>query len=559
MQLEEYISQPAGIHLDFFWIDSRGNIPQLFPTLCAFLNTEGGKIIIGVSREKEYQQLSKSKIDDFKTTFEERSLRHKGYLNPSFAFHIKEEIIDGYYLLIIDVPRSPILHKSGDRIYTRDGADIIRVDDPQQITNLYLIRRPNTESEIIPYLKRSDLNLELLNKARIIVERRDTSHKWLSMTDDDILRGSKLLVRDFNTGDEGFILAAGLLLGKDKTLTTLLPAYKLDIFVRKDNVDRWDDRKIFITNLIDTRNGALDFIKGHLPELFYQDGDQRKDLRDLIFREIVGNIIIHREYRNALPSEIVIKKDCVKATNPNIVYHKGPLDLHNFSHFPKNPVIRKFFNELGWSEEAGSGVPNVTRFLKIYAKGAVPFFNEDEIFTAEIPLTVYQLGDRTTYILEMLGISSDTFDEKRRVLLKEIPLNPDLDIHENKKEFILAFIGTLGKNEGKLSGFKILRKNVLIKDALDLEGTLHQIGGNLLIKKANLLLKVLIGLVGEMKLEEAMMFGGFESKESFRENYIKILRNNNLITLTIPDNINDPKQKYIITEKGKRLIGGLDI
>jgi len=81
-----------------------------------------------------------------------------------------------------------------------------------------------------------------------------------------------------------------------------------------------------------------------------------------------------------------------------------------------------------------------------------------------------------------------------------------LDNHENKKEFILAFIGTLGKNEGKLSGFKILRKNVLIKDALDLEGTLHQIGGNLLIKKANLLLKVLIGLVGEMKLEEAMMF-----------------------------------------------------
>lgn len=138
-------------------------------------------------------------------------------------------------------------------------------------------------------------------------------------------------------------------------------------------------------------------------------------------------------------------------------------------------------------------------------------------------------------------------------------MNRDLDIHKNKKEFIHAYIGTLGKNEGKLSGFKILRKNILINNALDLEGTLHQTGGDLLIKKANLLLKVLIGLVGEMKLEEAMMFGGFESKESFRENYIKILRNNNLITLTIPDNINDPNQKYIITEKGKRLIGGLDI
>jgi predicted HTH transcriptional regulator len=59
--------------------------------------------------------------------------------------------------------------------------------------------------------------------------------------------------------------------------------------------------------LIDSYLKALSFIKGKWPEKFYQDknGD-RKDLRELIFRELVGNIIIHREYNSATPTEVII-------------------------------------------------------------------------------------------------------------------------------------------------------------------------------------------------------------------------------------------------------------
>lgn len=51
-----------------------------------------------------------------------------------------------------------------------------------------------------------------------------------------------------------------------------MPGYKLDIFVRKENVDRWDDRKTFITNLIDTRIGALDFVKRIFPGSIFPGG-----------------------------------------------------------------------------------------------------------------------------------------------------------------------------------------------------------------------------------------------------------------------------------------------
>lgn len=56
-----------------------------------------------------------------------------------------------------------------------------------------------------------------------------------------------------------------------------------------------------------------------------------------------------------------------------------------------------------------------------------------------------------------------------------------------------------------------------------------------------------------------MRFTGMENKESYRENYLTVLRKNKLITLTIPDKPNDPNQKYIITERGMKLLGGITI
>ncbi|RLZ10453.1 hypothetical protein [Faecalibacter macacae] len=70
----------------------------------------------------------------------------------------------------------------------------------------------------------------------------------------EILRSSSLYRKDFKTGEEGFTLAAALIFGKDETIQSLLPAYKVEAMVRRDNLDRWDDRITppLRTNLIDT-------------------------------------------------------------------------------------------------------------------------------------------------------------------------------------------------------------------------------------------------------------------------------------------------------------------
>jgi len=558
MQLEYYLKQPASYRLDFFELKN-GEIPLLFPTICAFLNSDGGEIVIGMSREKEVKELREADIQDFIKKYEDRSLHHKGYLNPSRLCDLKKIKYKEGHIVVIDVRKSPVIHQSGEKYYIRDESKIKWVNDPQEIARLFSSRNIYTESEIVTSISRENLDLNLLIKARTIAIARNSNHRWLTMSDDEILNSSNLQFIDESTGKETYNLAAVLILGKESTIQRILPGYKLDVFIRKENVDRWDDRLTLSKNLIDTRIEALDFIKKHLPDVFYQEADQRVDLRDIIFREVVGNVIIHREYTDSLPTEIIINKEIVETTNPNIIHNKGIIDLNRFRNYPKNPIIRKFFNELGWSDEAGSGVRNVNKYLKHYSKGAIPTFIEDQPFITLIPIKTYLLGDRYPLLLDLFDITRNDIGEIRIKLLEVLQINPEIDTKENQSDFVLEFIGTLIKNEGKLNKVKLLKNNILKKEGFKMEGTLAKNGGNLFVKKGKMLMKILVGLLVEMTLEEILIFSGFESKESFRENYLKVLRINNLVELTIPDNPNAPNQKYVVTEKGKRLIGGLDI
>lgn len=161
--------------------------------------------------------------------------------------------------------------------------------------------------------------------------------------------------KDFRTGEEGLTLAAALIFGKDTTIQSLLPAYKVEAMVRIENTDRWDDRIMppLRTNLIDTYTALKAFLNKHLPEKFFTEGDQRVDLRDKVFREIIGNTIIHREYTSAIATELIISATEVRISNPNNPAFHGVIDPKGFNPHPKNPNIRKFFTALGWADEIG--------------------------------------------------------------------------------------------------------------------------------------------------------------------------------------------------------------
>ncbi|MCG4722908.1 transcriptional regulator, partial [Alistipes putredinis] len=83
-----------------------------------------------------------------------------------------------------------------------------------------------------------------------------------------------LYLKDYQTGEEGFTLAAVLLLGKDEVITSVLPHYRTDAILRVDDKDRYDDRDDIRTNLIESYDRLMGFIEKHLKDKFYLEKDQ---------------------------------------------------------------------------------------------------------------------------------------------------------------------------------------------------------------------------------------------------------------------------------------------
>ena len=96
-------------------------------------------------------------------------------------------------------------------------------------------------------------------------------------------------------------MAAVLLLGKDDVIMDILPAYVTDAILRVRDVDRYNDREIIKTNLIDSYERLMDFGRKHLPDKFFLENDQRKSLREIITREMIANVLIHREFTSSYP------------------------------------------------------------------------------------------------------------------------------------------------------------------------------------------------------------------------------------------------------------------
>lgn len=184
---------------------------------------------------------------------------------------------------------------------------------------------------------------------------------------------------------EGITLAAILLFGKDSTILSVLPQHKTDAIFRVENVDRYDDRDVIITNLLETYDRLIAFGQKHLSDPFVQEGVQSVSARDRILREICSNSLAHRDYSSGYVAKFVIERSRLYTENANRSHGHGALHLSSFEPYAKNPPISKVFREIGLADELGSGMRNTYKYTKLYS-GGTPEFIEGDVFRTVIPL-----------------------------------------------------------------------------------------------------------------------------------------------------------------------------
>lgn len=360
---------------------------DVYETVCSFLNRFGGDLFMGVLDDGTVVGVPEKAAPDMVKNF------IKVISNPmlfSPTLYLVPEIIkyDTKRIMIhVHIPPSAEVHSYKKVIYDRvDDADV-KVTATGAIAQMY-IRKQNifTERKIYPYARLEDLRLDLLPKIRIMAQNHaGGQHPWTSMNDQELLKSAGLYGRDIVTGEEGYNLAAIMLLGKDDVILNVAPTYVTDALVRKVNVDRYDDREIIKTNLIESYNQLLEFGRKNLPDKFFLEGVVNKSLRNTIVREMVSNTLMHREFTSSYTAKFVIEKDRMYVENANRASKDGFITVDNLEPNPKNPIIAAFFRNIGYADQLGSGVRKLFKYSKYYS-GKDPEFIEDDVFRIIVPL-----------------------------------------------------------------------------------------------------------------------------------------------------------------------------
>jgi len=360
---------------------------SFFETVCAFLNLDGGLIVLGVADDGTVTGIAHDAVDRMKAEIASLS-NNPNKLDPPYLLFPHSEDIAGKWVIKVQVPASSQVHRTGGEVYLRGEEGDYRVTDLNRIAGL-VNRKLSffTEQRVLPHLEMTDLRFDLFEKARRLMRGRAPQHPWADLAPEELLNIAGFVRKDVFTGTVGYTLAAALMFGTDEIIQSVAPGYKFDALLRRRDTERYDDRLIVRTNLIDAFDLLMGFVEKHLSDPFYLEGTAAVSLRARIFRELVANIVAHREYTSAAPATMMIYKDRVEFKNPNVPHGRGPIDPAHFTPYPKNPTICKFFIQLGRYEELGSGVNNVTKYLPFYSPGAgAPSFIEDDMFTAVVPL-----------------------------------------------------------------------------------------------------------------------------------------------------------------------------
>ncbi len=382
-KLEELLQAGEGFTIEYKeCVNGLNN--SVFETVCSFSNRYGGYMFLGVkeiNHKGVVVGVNPKCIVDMKKNFV-NMLNNPQKIHPSLYLNLEEIQYKGMIVLWVYVPVSSQIEFCNNKIYDRnEDADQDVSTSADLVANISSRKSATyTERKIFPYATEDDLCMELIGKARQMAVNKYINHPWKNMSDHELLKSAGLYEKDRSTGMEGYNMACILLFGKTESIQSCVPGYKTDAIYRVENMV-----------LIDNINMSV---------------------RSAIAREIVSNLLVHREFGSAFPAKLIIERDKIYTENWNRARRIGRIELQDFTPYPKNPLLAKFFVNIGYADALGSGVRNRYKFTKIYS-GCEPDFEEGDVFKLTVPLEQhYHIKNATCKII------SDTdrvTEEERKV------------------------------------------------------------------------------------------------------------------------------------------------
>jgi len=366
---------------DFEAKESGKELPKdIWKTVSAFCNTNGGNIVLGV------RDLSKGSLEvtgvensdkiqsDFITTL------RSGKFNIQLSSKGRLFTIEGRKVITFRLPpmprqAKPVYYNDDIRnTYIRQGATNQKASKDEIGRMLREASEFSSDSMLIAGSGIKEIDRETLRTYLRYLEIQNQEHPFIALKDIQVLEKCGAM-------KEGALTMAGLLLfGKTEAIMSRFPAYGLSIFRMSAMSSstagdrRWEDRKIYEENLIQTFFAAMDFLKKHvaIPFVMSADGISRTENvpQVLAIREALVNLLVHRDYFDNGQAAIRIHDDRIVFRNPGAAPFPMEQILSGCESVPRNPNIARVFRLPGWAEIAGSGMMKI--FDNWRAAGYVP-------------------------------------------------------------------------------------------------------------------------------------------------------------------------------------------
>lgn len=374
----------------------------VYETVCAFLNRLGGTIVMGVQDDGTIVGIEDKYVVQVQKTFV-NAINNPEVLNPT-TYIIPEvvEMESGKNVVVINVPESHQVHRCKGQVFDRNDEGDMDITDNSYLVGLMYMRKLgfSTERQVIPELTMDDFKEESFEKTRRRVWAGNHQHLWAEMKSEDILRTGGFWQRDPQTGREGYILAALLLWGKEQSILRYLPYFQTDALYYswpykrqvKPTVDVgstfYDDRCTLRCNLIEQYTALMDFVRKNMrgKEIADAAGSGRIDLRETIFRELVANFLVHREYQAHYQGRLFIYQDRFMTENYSKMVQRGKLTIDSLVPNQKNPMLSHVFGMMNYYEGVGKGMARLREYLWRYNANACVEFENSDLFRLNVIL-----------------------------------------------------------------------------------------------------------------------------------------------------------------------------
>lgn len=344
MQLQKSESQ----HTEFkkAWQD------EYLKWICAFANTDGGVLYVGVDDFGEVCGVPNSKrlCEDIPN----KILHTMGLI---CAVNLHQD--DGKDYLQIVVEKYPFPVSYHGKYYKRSGSTTQEVTGFELDKMILAVQGRTWDSVPVPFVKVDDLDRDSIRLfKRMALDHNRLDRESLEVPDEVLMRNLRLYENDYLTK------AAVMCFHPDPEKFVTCAYIKIGFFADNDADILYQDE--IHGSLIMQVEKTMDLIyTKYMKALISYDGIHRKEtffFPKEAFRELLLNAVIHRDYLKPTPIQIRVYAHNIRIWN----YGKMPEDVPVESLFkphpsaPRNPNIANVFFKAGYVESWGRGYKNIT-------------------------------------------------------------------------------------------------------------------------------------------------------------------------------------------------------